>query len=153
MAMRKSVRDILAGLIFIAFGLTFAAISLTYQLGTAFKMGPGYFPFVLGLLLVLLGLAITVDGFLKSETQELGEIPWRGLVLLTAAVIVFGLGVRRLGLAPSLFLAAFLAALSSVRTSMLAALIMAAGLTALCVVIFVFSLGMPVPLLGPWLRF
>jgi len=151
--MRKSVRDVLAGLIFIAFGLTFAGISITYELGTALRMGPGYFPFVLGLLLVLLGLAITVAGLLKAETQEIGSIPWRGLLLLTAAVIVFGLGVKRLGLAPSLFIAAFLAALSSVRTSLFAAMIMAIGLTTLCIVIFVLGLGMPVPLLGPWLRF
>jgi hypothetical protein len=151
--MRKSVRDVLAGLIFIAFGLTFAGISITYELGTAFQMGPGYFPFVLGLLLVLFGLAIAVDGFLKTETQEIGAIPWRGLLLLSAAVIVFGLGVKRLGLAPSLFVSAFLAALSSARTSLFAALIMAIGLTTLCIVIFVLGLGMPVPLLGPWLKF
>ena len=151
--MRKSVRDVLAGLIFIAFGLTFAGISITYELGTAFQMGPGYFPFVLGLLLVLFGLAIAVDGFLKTETEEIGAIPWRGLLLLSAAVIVFGLGVKRLGLAPSLFVAAFLAALSSARTSLFAALIMAIGLTTLCIVIFVLGLGMPVPLLGQWLKF
>jgi hypothetical protein len=151
--MRKSVRDLLAGLIFIAFGLTFAGISLTYQLGTAFQMGPGYFPFVVGLLLVLLGLAIAVDGFLKSEIDPIGDVPWRGILLLTAAVIVFGLGVRRVGLAPALFAATLLAALSSIRTSLLAAFAMAIGLTALCILIFVMGLGMPVPLLGPWLRF
>jgi hypothetical protein len=151
--MQKSVRDLLAGLIFIAFGLTFAGISLTYDLGTALRMGPGYFPFVLGLLLTLLGLAIAIEGFLKGEDAAIGTIPWRGLLLITAAVLVFGLGVKRLGLAPSLFVAVFLAALSSARTGIVAALVMALGLTVLCILIFVEGLGMPVPLLGPWLRF
>jgi len=151
--MQKSVRDLLAGLIFIAFGLTFAGISLTYELGTALRMGPGYFPFVLGLLLTLLGLAIAIEGFLKGDGDPIGTIPWRGLLLITAAVLVFGLGVKRLGLAPSLFVAVFLAALSSARTGIIAALAMAVGLTVLCILIFVEGLGMPVPLLGPWLRF
>ena len=151
--MQKSVRDLLAGLIFVAFGLTFAGISLTYDLGVALRMGPGYFPFVLGLLLTLLGLAIAIEGFLKSEDTPIGTIPWRGLLLITAAVVVFGLGVKRLGLAPSLFVAVFLAALSSARTGIVAALVMALGLTVLCILIFVEGLGMPVLLLGPWLRF
>ena len=151
--MQKSLRDLLAGLIFVVFGLAFAGIALTYDIGSALRMGPGYFPMVLGSLLVLLGIAITVEGLVRSEDVPIGAIPWRGLIFLTAAVLVFGLTVRRLGMAPALFLAVFLAALSSERTKLLTALAMAVGLTVLCVLIFIKGLGMPVPLLGPWLRF
>jgi hypothetical protein len=151
--MQKSLRDLVSGLIFVAFGLAFAGIALTYDLGSALRMGPGYFPFLLGSLLVLLGMAITIGGLARSEDAPSGALPWRGLLFLTAAVLVFGFSVRRFGLAPALFLSVLLAAFSSERTTVLAALAMAAGLTAICVLIFVEGLGMPVPLLGPWLRF
>jgi hypothetical protein len=151
--MQNSLRDLIAGLIFVAFGLGFGGIALTYELGSALRMGPGYFPLVLGGLLVLLGLAIAAEGILRGGEAPLGPIHWRGLIFLTAAVLVFGLFVRRLGLSPALFSATLLAAFSSERTSALAAFAMAAGLTIVCVLIFVAGLGMPVPLLGPWLRF
>ncbi len=151
--MQKSLRDLLAGLVFVAFGLAFAGIALTYDLGSAIRMGPGYFPMLLGGLLVLLGIAITVEGLVRGDEAPIGAIPWRGLLFLTAAVLIFGLTVRRLGMAPALFLAILLAALSSERTKPLTALAMAIGLTLLCVLIFIEGLGMPVPLIAPWLRF
>ena len=151
--MQKSLRDQIAGLIFVAFGLAFAGTALTYDLGSALRMGPGYFPLVLGGLLVLLGLAIAAEGYMRGEGSADRANPLARAALPHAAVLVFGLSVRRLGLAPALFLAVLLAAFSSERTSLLAALAMAAGLTVVCVLIFVEGLGMPVPLLGPWLRF
>jgi hypothetical protein len=117
-------------------------------------MGPGYFPLVLGGLLVVLGVAIMVQAAAGGgDKTPLGSAAWRGIVLITAAVIVFALGVRRLGLAPALFAAVLLAALSSARTTPVGALVMAAALTAFCILIFVWALGMPVRLIGPWLRF
>ena len=151
--MPKSLRDVFAGLIFAAFGLAFAGIALTYDLGSALRMGPGYFPLLLGCLVVLLGLAIVIEGSVREDRIPLGTIPWRGLLFLTAAILVFGFSVRRLGMAPALFLSVLLAAFSSERTSVLTAFALAVGLTVICVVIFVEGLGMPVPLLGPWLRF
>ncbi len=148
-----SIRDLAAGLIFIAFGLAFAATAYTYDLGSALRMGPGYFPLVLGSLLTLLGAGVVVEGIVKDEAHPIGNIPWRAIFLLTAAVLVFGYIVRRAGLAPALFAAVFLAALASAKTGIVRALIMAGGLTAFCILIFVEGLGMPVPLIGPWLRF
>lgn len=151
--MQKSLRDILAGLIFLAFGLSFAGIALTYDLGTALRMGPGYFPFLLGCILVALGIAIAIGGLTKGDEAPIGAVPWRGLIFLTAAVIAFGFSVRRLGIGPALFLAVLLAAFSSQRTGVLAAVAMAIGLTVICILIFILGLGMPVPLIGPWLKF
>jgi hypothetical protein len=151
--MPKAQKDVIAGIIFAAFGFAFALASLRYDLGTALRMGPGYFPLVLGGVLALLGLAIVAQGFLSGAAAPIGPIPWRGLALLTLAVFFFGFAVRRLGLAPALFGAVLLAAFSSTRTTALVALAMAIGLTALCSLIFVELLGLPVPLLGPWLRF
>ena len=151
--MQKALKDVLAGLVFVAFGLAFAATAYSYDLGTALRMGPGYFPLVLGAILILLGLVIIIQGVVQGDLTEIGPIPWRGIILITAAVIVFGFGVRRLGLAPSLFLAVLLAAFSSERTTLVSGILMAVGLTVFCILIFVEALGMTVPLIGPWLSF
>lgn len=151
--MQKSLRDIVAGAIFVAFGVAFAVTAWRYDLGTMLRMGPGYFPLLLGVVLAALGLAIAVQGAMKADVAELGPIPWRGIVLISAAILFFGFTVRRLGLAPALFVTVLLAAFSSSRVNALEALAMAVGLTIFCLVIFVWMLGMPVPLLGPWLRF
>jgi hypothetical protein len=147
---QKALKDLLAGLVFVAFGLAFAVTAWSYQLGTALRMGPGYFPLVLGGILVLLGALIIVEGLIAGEGEAIGPVPWRGVVLLTAAVLFFGFTVRGLGLAPSLFVTVLLAAFSSHRTTIVSALAMAFGLTAFCILVFVEGLGMPVPLLGPW---
>jgi hypothetical protein len=151
--MPKSLRDVLAGVIFVAFGVAFAFTAWSYDLGTMLRMGPGYFPLLLGIALAALGLAIVVEGLTKADAAEIGQIPWRGIVLISAAVLFFGFSVRRLGLAPALFVAVFLAALSSQRMRLIEAVALAVGMTLFCVLIFVWGLGMPVPLLGPWLSF
>ena len=148
-----SIKDILSGLIFVAFGLSFAYAAWGYDLGTAIRMGPGYFPVLLGGLLVVLGLVVLVQGAVAGEQGPVGPIPWRGIVLILGAVLFFGFAVRPLGLVPSLFVTVVLAALSSARTGILAALAMAAVLTAVCTLIFSYALGLPVPLLSPALRF
>jgi hypothetical protein len=150
---KRAVTDILAGLIFVAFGLAFATTSLRYELGTPLRMGPGYFPLALGGILVVLGLLIVGKGFVSSPGAEgrLGSVPWRALVLIVVAVLFFGLTIRGLGLVPATAVTALLTALASYRTGILAALAIAAGLTVLCVLVFVLALQLRLPLFGPWL--
>jgi Tripartite tricarboxylate transporter TctB family len=152
---KRAATDILAGLIFVAFGLAFATTSLSYEIGTPLRMGPGYFPLALGGILVLLGLLIAGKGFVSSSGAEerLGSVPWRALVLIVVALLFFGLTVRGLGLVLATAVTALLTALASHRTGILAAVAIAAGLTVLCVLIFVLALQLRLPLVGPWLPF
>jgi Tripartite tricarboxylate transporter TctB family len=152
---KRAVPDILAGLIFVAFGLAFAVTSLSYELGTPLRMGPGYFPLVLGGILVLLGLLIVGKGFISGSDAEerLGSVPWRALFLIVVAVLFFGLTVRGLGLVPATAVTALLTALASYRTGILAAVAIAAGLTVLCVLVFLVALQLRLPMFGPWLPF
>ena len=152
---KRAVTDIVAGLIFVAFGLAFAAASLRYELGTPLRMGPGYFPLALGAMLVLLGLLIVGKGLIPVAGAEgqLGNVPWRALVLIVAAVLFFGLTVRGLGIVPATAVTALLTALASYRTGILAAVAIAAGLTVLCVLIFLLALQLRLPMFGPWLPF
>ena len=151
---RAGIKDILAGLIFLGFGAAFGYAATGYPIGTAFRMGPGYFPLLLAGALALLGVAIAVKGFAAVAAEgEIGPVPWRALILLLGALIFFGATIRGLGLIATLLVTAFASALASRQNSPAAAVVIAGGLTLLCVLIFHFGLGVPVPLVGPWLRF
>jgi hypothetical protein len=150
---RAGIKDILSGLIFVGFGAAFGYAASGYPIGTAFRMGPGYFPLVLAGALAALGLAIIVKGVSAAAAETpIGPVPWRGMALILGALVVFGATVRGLGLVGALFLAALLSALGSRRNPPLAALAIAACLTLACVLIFHYGLGVPVPLFGPWVR-
>lgn len=143
----------MAGGIFVAFGLAFAVGARNYELGSALKMGPGYLPLVLGGVLVVLGAMVGAEGFFGGgDEAAVGAVPWRGALLL-AGVVVFGATVRGLGLVPALSLAVLMSAFASRRNGILAALAMTAALTVFCVLIFVWGLGAPLRLFGPWLGF
>ena len=150
-AVRRALKDILAGGIFIALGLAFALGSLAYTIGTPLRMGPGYVPLVLGILLAAIGVAVIVKGFIAGEGDEIGTPDWRAMVLITAALLFFGITVRGLGVVGALFGASLLAALARSQTSWKEALLFAVGITVLSVVIFIFALQLRLPLVGPWI--
>ena len=105
---RLNLRDAAAGAIFFAIGAAFALGARSLETGSAFRMGPGYFPLLLSVILMLLGAIIIASSF-ASQNQPLGPVPWRGLVLVLAAPVVFGLSVRKLGLVPAIVLTVVLA--------------------------------------------
>lgn len=150
---RGSLKDLLAGAVFVVFGLAFAIGALGYNVGTPLRMGPGYVPLVLGIALAILGGVIAVKGFVAGEGEPLGGVPLRAIVLIVAAFIFFGVTVRGLGVVPALFVTAFVAALARDRTSPLGALVIAIGLTAASVLIFIMALQLRLQLWGPWLPF
>ena len=152
MTIRAALKDILAGSAFIAFGVAFAAVALTYEVGSTVEMGPGYFPLALGAILALIGVLIIAKGFISGEGAPIGHIPWRSIMLLTAAILFFGLTVRGLGLVPALLVTIALAGFSEPRAGVVWPVAISIGITALSVLIFVVALQLRLPLLGPWLR-
>ena len=149
--MPRALKDILAGLIFVAIGVAFAVIATAYEVGTPVRMGPGYFPLVLGGTLALLGGLIVVKGVINGEAEAIGAIPWRAIALIVGAILFFGLTVRGLGLIPSTFITALLSSLASRRASVVGVVLVSVGLTALCVLVFAVGLSLRLPLLGPWI--
>ena len=86
----RNHQDLWSGIMFAVLGILFIALSRQYQLGTAAKMGPGYFPTVLGGILTVLGVMIVASAFSKSNPEaKLAPVGWRELFLLL-------LGVREL---------------------------------------------------------
>jgi hypothetical protein len=148
---QRSVKDVLAGLVFVGFGLAFAAGATTYAIGSAARMGPGFYPLIVGVLLVVLGAVIVGRSLREADAEPLSAPAWRAVALIVGAVMIFGLTARGLGLAPSIFITAALSSLASQRTSIPVALGFGLLLSALCVAIFVFALRLNLQLLGPWI--
>lgn len=140
------------GALFILLGLFFALQSLDLDLGTAFRMGPGYFPFLLACALTLLGAVIFIQSF-RVEHEQIGSIAWRGLMFILPSAIFFGLTVRGLGFVPSLFCTALIASFASTRMTPLLAVLLSAGLTVFSLLVFSYGLGLPFRTFGPWLGY
>lgn len=148
--MIRSAKDFWSGLIYVFFGLSAILIARDYGMGTALKMGAAYFPSVLGGLLVVIGTISLIRSFLVAGTP-IGGFAFKGFSLVIAAVVIFGLIVRGAGLGVALPLLVVISAIGSARFRWVPTLIMAAGLTVFCVLVFVKGLGVPLPIIGPWL--
>lgn len=151
MERRRSLPDLLAGTIFVLIGGAFVVGSLGYELGTPLRMGPGYFPLLVGAILAALGLAVVVKGLAAGEEITFGAIPWRAIVLIVAALVFFGFAIRPLGFVPTAAVTALMTTFASRRVRPLTAVAVAAGLTVAATLIFVVGLQLRVPLWGTWL--
>jgi len=143
-------KDFWAGLIYIAFGLSAAIIAREYGMGTTFKMGPAYFPTVLGGLLVLIGL-ISVGRSCMHTGSPPGPFAIKGLLLVVASTLVFGLIVRGAGLVIALPVFVVMSSYASFHFRWGPSLALAAGLTLFCMLVFLRGLGVPLPMIGSWL--
>lgn len=145
--------DFWAGILFTALGVFFCLASVSsLDLGNAFRMGPGYFPALLGGLLAVTGIIIVAKAILLSRHEDVGSIPWRAIVLIPLGFIGFGFAVRPIGLAPATFVLALLAASASAEMRLSRAVLVASIMTTMCILIFSMMLGLKTPLLGDWLR-
>lgn len=154
----KKPKDVASGLLLIVLAVFFAWQGMDLPMGRAIRMGPGYFPMILAGLLGFLGLVVLLSGLTLHEVEADGEgaigfrrWPWQALGLVTVAVVVFGLGIRPLGLGPSMGLAVFLSALASRRFRLTTALASSAIMVVFSWAVFIKGLGLPLPMLGPWL--
>jgi hypothetical protein len=147
---RVNKADFAAGIVFVLFGLGFGVAALGLEMGTALRMGPGYFPTILAVLLTGLGTAIVVSAF-RSVGEAVGSYAWRGMVFILGAPIFFGLTVRGLGFVPSIFFTTLIAALAGLKVKPLYALGLALAVTVFCTLVFSVALGLPFRRFGPWL--
>ncbi len=147
---RINKADCAAGILFILFGLGFGITGLGLEMGTTLRMGPGYFPMVLAVLLCGLGAAIVFTAF-GSVGEAVGHYAWRGMVCVLAAPVFFGLTVRGLGFVPSIFFTTLIAAMAGLKMKPLYAVGLALGVTVFTTLVFSVALGLPFRRFGPWL--
>lgn len=140
-------RDFWAGALFLGFGAFFAGEGAQYTFGSAGRMGPGYFPTMLGMVLMLLGLLVALGGMSRDATRETVErFSWSTLLLILGPIVLFGLLLGTLGLVPCLLMLVGISSYASHEFSWKSTLANAAFLIALCLVVFVHALGLQFPL-------
>jgi hypothetical protein len=144
--------DALAGILCIVLGAIFGIQALGMEIGTSLRMGPGYFPLALAGLLILLGGLIVASSF-KTVAEEMSAHAWRGMLFILPAPIFFGLTVRGLGFVPSIFATTLIASMASLKMKLLPALLLSAGVTVFCTLVFSYALGLPFRRFGPWVQF
>ena len=145
----KSPKDFWAGLMFIGFGLFFMIGAGNYDLGSAARMGPGYFPTMLGGGLAVIGAVVFFQSLVVSG-GKVAAIPLRLLFFITVAVLLFGYLLRPIGLVLSLALLVVVSAFAGHEFRLKEAVLLSIVLILLSVLVFAKGLGQPFPL---WPKF
>lgn len=146
----KSQKDFFAGLLFMAIGIAFAWGATTYTIGDGARMGPGYFPLVLGIVLAIIGAVVVVQA-LVVETPDgnpIGPWAWRPLCFIIASNFLFGIllggwplvGLPAMGLIIAIYVLTIVAALASNEFNLKEVLIVATLLAAGSYFSFVYGL-------------
>lgn len=135
-------RDVLAGLFFMALGAAGFLVALSYPFGNLQEMGPGFFPRVLGVILVSFGIIIFIKG-LRSGIQVEGAWGWIPLLMLAAALVAFGWLMAHFGLIPALVALIITSACASKEFRWGETLVLTAVLCLMALAIFVWGLGLP----------
>ena len=139
-------KDVWGGLMLIAIGAAAVLIARDYPFGTALRMGPGYFPIILGALLILFGLAILAGGLRRGEPVE-GSWSLRALIVMPLSLILFGVLMQYAGFVPAMLVLIVGSATASSEFRLVEVLLFALALTAVSVAVFVWALGLPYPLI------
>jgi putative tricarboxylic transport membrane protein len=140
-------KDLWSGAMLIASGAATMLIARNYPFGTALRMGPGYFPIVLGGILILFGLYLVASG-LRSDEKIQGSWSLRGMVMLPLAFVLFGVLMTYAGFVPALLVLIFGSALASPQFKLVEVVLLSVLLTAASVALFVWGLGLPYPLIA-----
>jgi hypothetical protein len=143
-------KDFWTGLVFIAFGIAFLLIAQGYPLGSARRMGPAYFPTILSVVLILIGIAAAVRSFISPGTP-ITRFALKQMALIALGTVAFGVLVRSAGLVAAIVALTVVSAYASIHFSWRAAGLLGIGLAAFCVAVFVYGLGLSIPVVGPLL--
>lgn len=144
----RSIKDFSAGLMFIAIGAVFGIGANQYPMGTAVRMGPAYFPSILGWGTVLLGIMVIIDSLVEADDPP-SPVAWRPLILVLGSVIAFAALINTGGLITATVASIIIAALGGHEFKLKEAVISAAGLSIAVWLIFDKALGLPFKLF-PW---
>ena len=149
----RNQRDFGAGIMYMVIGLFFAIVATNYSMGTAAKMGPGYFPFYLGILMFLLGVLVAVKAFsAKAAIESIPKFNWRIIAQITGAVVLYGLLLPRLGFLIAVVVLVFVAASASKEFTWKGTAINAAFLVTFTYSVFVLGLKLQFPLFPAFLQ-
>ena len=145
-------KNLASGLFFLVFGAAVAIGATRYPIGTASRMGPGYFPLGVGICLVVVGLVVLVSAFRSGEVSTLGPWPLRGPAIVLAAVVLFGALLEPMGLLVAISALLTVSAIAHPAYSWRLVALSILVLLPLTWAIFILGLGLQLPLLPIFLR-
>jgi Tripartite tricarboxylate transporter TctB family. len=143
---RVKTIDILAGGFVVLIGVLAIVESTHFDMGTSRRIGPGYFPFYVGLLMAILGLAIALEGlWTRAEGFSGWHLPpLRSPFLILAAVLCFATMIERFGMLPAIGLGVFISSLADTKTSIWQKLAISLAVPLVSVAIFKYGLSLNV---------
>lgn len=151
----KSQKDFFAGLMFVAVGGAFAWGATNYQIGNGARMGPGYFPLLLGILLAIIGGILTFKALVveTEDGEKIGSWAWKPLIFILLANVLFGImigglpsiGIPSMGLIVGIFVLTLVACNAGDRFNLKEALILATILSVLSYLAFIVMLKLQFP--------
>jgi putative tricarboxylic transport membrane protein len=146
----RAPKDFYAGLMFIVIGVIFLYGAKSYPMGTAVRMGPAYFPSILGGILAILGLIVFVQGFLADGEQP-RKVQWRPMGLILGSVAAFGIiiGPLNLGVVLATIALVIMSAMGGWEFKWKEAIINAVVLSITVPLVFYYGLGLPFKIF-PW---
>jgi hypothetical protein len=150
--MRFSIRnpaDFWSGLLFLTCALAFLGIARKYDFGSPLRMGPSFFPVVLSVTLAVIGLTALLRSF-ATDGESLGGFAVKGLLLITFGTLLFAALIERAGIVVAVSAITIVSAYASVKFTWKQGVVMALVLSAFCALVFVYGLGVPMPILGNW---
>jgi len=151
----KSQKDFFAGLMFLVMGIAFAWGATSYTVGEGARMGPGYFPLMLGILLAVIGLFVVFEALVveTEDGERVGAIAWKPLFFIILSNLVFGvllgglpkIGIPAMGLIVGIFALTFVAALAGEEFKAREVAILAVVLAIGCYLAFIVLLNLQFP--------
>jgi hypothetical protein len=151
----KSQKDFYSGLMFSVVGVAFAWGATTYTVGTGARMGPGYFPLLLGVLLAVLGAVVMFKSLVvpTEDGEKLGKWAWKPLFFIIAANLIFGvalgglpsIGLPAFGLVAGIYALTFLASLAGEEFKFKEVAVLATVLSVMSYLAFVVLLKLQFP--------
>jgi hypothetical protein len=143
-------KDLLGGALILVLGLATAFQATRYDIGSLRRMGPGFFPLALGVILMVTGMLIIAASRRAVTGPAAVRLPpeWRGWICICAAIAAFIVMGRYGGLLPATFAIVFISALGDRHNSLRTAVLLALSMTLICLVVFWWLLQLRLPLFG-----
>jgi hypothetical protein len=151
----KSQKDFFAGLMFLVVGIAFAWGATNYTVGTGARMGPGYFPLMLGVLLALIGAGVLFESLVveTEDGEKIGKAAWKPLFFIIGANLIFGIclgglpkiGIPSLGLIVGIYALTFMASLAGEEFKLKEVAILSTFLAILSYLAFIVLLKLQFP--------
>lgn len=140
-------KDVLGGALMLVLGLATAMQAASYDIGSLRRMGPGFFPLSLGVILAIVGMLIIITAKRSDSAAGAERAPeWRGWFCICAGVAAFVVIGQYGGLIPATFAIVFISAQGDRQNTLIGSALLAAVMTAICVVVFWWLLQVPFPL-------